>query len=126
VLNRYETNDHPKDDLTTREKEIAILVSMGVTNPEIAKILVVEIKTVERHMSNIYEKIKAIVENKDSNNKVGKYHIRVLVALFGLQLRNYLLVKTPEPSIYKVIEDTVEEVATCPMKFQSAQTVKVQ
>jgi DNA-binding NarL/FixJ family response regulator len=43
--------------LTAREREIAVLVSQGATNPEIAAAVFLSRKTVERHVSNVLAKL---------------------------------------------------------------------
>jgi DNA-binding NarL/FixJ family response regulator len=45
------------DGLTQREAEILTLLAQGRSNQEIANSLVVSIRTVERHISNIYLKL---------------------------------------------------------------------
>lgn len=45
--------------LTRREQEVARLVAGGATNNEIAKLLFLSAKTVERHVSNVLKKIGA-------------------------------------------------------------------
>ncbi len=47
----------PLDRLTTREQEIAFRVAHGESNPEIARVLFLSRKTVERHVSNILTKL---------------------------------------------------------------------
>src|SRR5207244_1001227 len=52
----------PKDDsllgpLTSREREIALLIARGASNPDIAEALFLSRKTVERHVSNILAKL---------------------------------------------------------------------
>ncbi len=49
---------HP-DGLTAREIDVLRLLAAGKTNNEIAKALVLSVRTVERHISNIYGKIGA-------------------------------------------------------------------
>ena len=49
----------PPADLTARETEVLRLVAGGKTNNEVAKELVLSIRTVERHIGNIYSKIGA-------------------------------------------------------------------
>jgi len=44
--------------LTARESEIAKLVAEGHSSAEIAELLVISAKTVERHRANIYEKLR--------------------------------------------------------------------
>ena len=44
-------------DLTNRERDVAFLVSRGLTNPEVAGQLYVSRKAVEYHLSNIYAKL---------------------------------------------------------------------
>jgi DNA-binding NarL/FixJ family response regulator len=44
-------------DLTPREAEVLWLIAAGKTNQEIADDLVLSIRTVERHISTVYEKL---------------------------------------------------------------------
>ena len=55
---KSKTQDKKKSfiTLTQRENEIVALVKQSLTNQEIAKMLGVNDRTVERHLSNIYEK----------------------------------------------------------------------
>jgi DNA-binding NarL/FixJ family response regulator len=46
-------------DLTPRETEVLRLIAAGKNNQEIAAVLVLSVRTVERHISNIYEKLGA-------------------------------------------------------------------
>jgi LuxR family transcriptional regulator, maltose regulon positive regulatory protein len=45
------------DDLTPRELEVLHLIAAGRSNQEIAAELVLSVRTVERHISNIYQKL---------------------------------------------------------------------
>jgi ATP/maltotriose-dependent transcriptional regulator MalT len=45
-------------DLTTRELEVLRLIATGKNNQEIAAELVLSVRTVERHISNIYQKLQ--------------------------------------------------------------------
>ncbi len=45
--------------LTAREREVLRLIALGRSNQEIASELVLSVRTVERHISNIYDKIGA-------------------------------------------------------------------
>jgi predicted ATPase/DNA-binding CsgD family transcriptional regulator len=47
------------DDLTEREVEVLCLIARGKSNQEIAQELMLSLRTVERHISNIYQKIGA-------------------------------------------------------------------
>ena len=47
----------PREPLTPRETEVIKLVAEGYTNRQIADALVISEKTVERHRSNILEKL---------------------------------------------------------------------
>jgi DNA-binding NarL/FixJ family response regulator len=57
-LERAAPDAYP-DDLTPREIEVLRLVAAGMSNQEIAAELDLSIRTVERHISTIYEKIGA-------------------------------------------------------------------
>lgn len=46
-----------KTGLTKREAEVLTLIAEGKTNDEIAKILYLSVRTVERHISGIYQKL---------------------------------------------------------------------
>lgn len=45
------------DLLTEREKEIALLVTKGLSNKEIAENLFITRKTVENHLTQVYQKL---------------------------------------------------------------------
>ncbi|MFQ6028289.1 MAG: helix-turn-helix transcriptional regulator, partial [Dehalococcoidia bacterium] len=47
------------DGLTAREMEVLLLIARGCSNQEIAGELVLSVRTVERHVTNIYRKISA-------------------------------------------------------------------
>lgn len=47
------------DTLTKREMEVALLAAEGLSNREIARKLVIAEKTVENHLTAIYEKVGA-------------------------------------------------------------------
>ena len=47
----------PEDPLTPRESEVVKLIAEGMTGKEIADILVISEKTVDRHRSNVLEKL---------------------------------------------------------------------
>jgi pSer/pThr/pTyr-binding forkhead associated (FHA) protein len=47
------------DGLTQREAEVLSLIASGRSNQEIAEGLVLSVRTVERHVSNVYSKIGA-------------------------------------------------------------------
>jgi ATP/maltotriose-dependent transcriptional regulator MalT len=52
-------NPHYPDGLTKRELEVLQAIAAGKSNREIAQELVLSVRTVERHITNIYTKISA-------------------------------------------------------------------
>jgi non-specific serine/threonine protein kinase len=48
----------PPDGLTPREAEVLRLLANGLTNPEIAADLSLSVRTVERHINNLYGKLR--------------------------------------------------------------------
>ena len=67
------------DELTARESEVADLVARGRTNPEIAELLFLSRKTVERHVSNILGKagvrnraeLSAVLATREAQQREG-------------------------------------------------------
>lgn len=59
-------------DLTEREREVLQLLAQGLTNQEIADRLVISVKTVRNHLSNIFSKmqvadrVEAIIRARDA------------------------------------------------------------
>jgi DNA-binding NarL/FixJ family response regulator len=45
--------------LTAREREVIALIAAGASNADIAAELVLSVRTVERHVANIYDKVGA-------------------------------------------------------------------
>jgi DNA-binding NarL/FixJ family response regulator len=58
TLRAGETRDLP-DGLTTREAEILALIARGMTNPEIAAVLVLSNHTVKSHINRIFAKTRS-------------------------------------------------------------------
>ncbi len=56
ILER-DREDVPDDPLTPRESEVVKLIAEGLTSREIAEVLVISEKTVERHRANVLEKL---------------------------------------------------------------------
>ncbi len=56
ILER-DRDDVPDDPLTPRESEVVKLIAEGLTSREIAELLVISEKTVERHRANVLEKL---------------------------------------------------------------------
>ena len=57
-LERVRAGDEvPDDPLTPRESEIVKLIAEGHSSKDIARILVISVKTVERHRANILQKL---------------------------------------------------------------------
>ncbi len=55
---------------TPRELEILNLLANGYTNAAIAKVLYIDIKTVEHHLNNMYGKLKTDYESGDKHPRV--------------------------------------------------------
>lgn len=49
---------HLFPELTEREREVLTLIAQGRRNPEIAQVLVLSMKTVRNHVSNIFSKLQ--------------------------------------------------------------------
>lgn len=49
--------NHPASELSTRELEVLTLAADGRDNDEIARVLHLSVRTVERHFGNIYAKL---------------------------------------------------------------------
>jgi DNA-binding NarL/FixJ family response regulator len=45
-------------ELTEREREVLVLIAQGVSNKEIAEKLVISMKTVSNHITNIFGKLQ--------------------------------------------------------------------
>jgi predicted ATPase/DNA-binding CsgD family transcriptional regulator len=60
--------------LTPREREVVALIAQGLTNSQIAAELVLSVRTVERHIENIYEKVG--VRGKAARAAVATYGLR--------------------------------------------------
>lgn len=54
---RFEKGESAFDTLSLREREVLQLVAEGNTNHEIAEILVISVKTVEKHRANVMSKL---------------------------------------------------------------------
>jgi predicted ATPase/DNA-binding CsgD family transcriptional regulator len=60
VMDEYsllKEQDNHAENLTSREREVLILLARGLTNEQISKELVIVIKTVEKHVANILMKL---------------------------------------------------------------------
>ena len=56
-LDKASDGERPREVLTPRELEVLKLIAEAHSSKEIAQILVISIKTVERHRANILEKL---------------------------------------------------------------------
>jgi DNA-binding NarL/FixJ family response regulator len=76
-------------ELTERELEILNLLAQGNTNQGIAKSLCIDIKTVARHLNNIYSKLKY-------DSELDEKHPRVSVARIYLETTGELMPTSPK------------------------------
>ncbi len=58
------------EELTPREKEILGLLARGHTNASIARLLFVELKTVEHHINNLYSKLRIAPDARRNHPRV--------------------------------------------------------
>jgi DNA-binding NarL/FixJ family response regulator len=79
-------------DLTERELEILDLLAQGNTNQGIAKNLCIDIKTVARHLNNIYSKLKY-------DSELDEKHPRVSVARIYLETTGELMPTSPRSAV---------------------------
>lgn len=72
-LHRPEAAQLPFPELTEREREILTMIARGRTNQEIAADLVVSLKTVRNHVSNIFAKLQVAdrAQAMDAARKAG-------------------------------------------------------
>ncbi|MBN1188923.1 MAG: response regulator transcription factor [Dehalococcoidales bacterium] len=77
-------------ELTERELEILNLLAQGNTNQGIAKILCIDIKTVARHLNNIYSKLKydSEMEEKHPRVSVARIYLETTGELMPCNSRN--------------------------------------
>ncbi len=73
ALRRPAAAQPPFPELTDREREILALIARGCTNQEIAADLVVSLKTVRNHVSNIFAKLQVAdrAQAMDAARKAG-------------------------------------------------------
>jgi len=57
IVTDAETGRRVTAALTRREREVLVLIGSGLSNPEIARRLVIEVGTVKRHVHNILRKL---------------------------------------------------------------------
>ena len=92
---------------TPRQAELALLVSEGLSNAAVSDRMTIELRTVERHMGMIFEKM----------NIPEGHHKRVCLALFAYQHRNALRLRgnekvgrdAPEPMNSELWGDVLTE-----------------
>lgn len=56
--------------MTSREEEILSLLANGYTNAAIARLLFIDLKTVEHHINNMYGKLKSVVDFDEKHPRV--------------------------------------------------------
>ena len=59
-----ERRDNPIDELSTREREVLSLMAEGHDNADLAELLVLNERTVESHVSNIFNKLGLLPETE--------------------------------------------------------------
>jgi DNA-binding NarL/FixJ family response regulator len=60
----------PIDDLTSRERQVLALIAEGRSNLGVARELVVTVAAVERHVTNIFDKIGLHRSSTDQHRRV--------------------------------------------------------
>ena len=80
-----ETQSNLLKELSPRELEVLGWVAKGYRNDTIAQVLCLDVRTVERHINSVYNKLE---------NSVGSNHSRVSAALMFLRASG-LLPKAP-------------------------------
>lgn len=58
------------EQMTAREQEILHLIANGHSNSSIANTLVIDLKTVEHHINNMYGKLKSAIDFSDKHPRV--------------------------------------------------------
>jgi DNA-binding NarL/FixJ family response regulator len=51
------TTQHAATPLSAREREVVTLIARGLSNREISEALVLSVRTVERHIENVYNRL---------------------------------------------------------------------
>src|SRR5262245_13832808 len=73
-LGRFRAGSRRSDGLTAREAHIAGLIAEGATNSAISTRVVLSVRTVERHIENIYAKLG--VQGRTARAAVAGYAVR--------------------------------------------------
>ena len=55
---------------TQRETELLSLIARGYTNSAIAEVLCIDMRTVQRHINNMYSKLRSDIDSDNMNLRV--------------------------------------------------------
>ena len=89
LINKDDPRNSALSDLSPRELEVLGWIAKGYRNDAIADVLSRDVKTVERHINNLYGKLKSN-QLEDAEDEADSKHPRVRAALSYLRATGML------------------------------------